>query len=175
MKLRILHIIIVLFIGHICFSQNDNDSIIISTVFNAKHCGYNEICFPNFELLNLSFTEETKNDTLILTFVYSSKDSVKVIKNDVVVAYYSLVKQKNLLQKNKTYSLSFKISDYKKFNFNNLILKVEKEEYFFNRTTSENNKEFKLYKIIKENRECNNCNKEIIKNKKRRNRYYNIL
>lgn len=75
MKLKNLYIILALFIGNCCFCQNNNDSVNIITIWNTKFCTYKEICFPNFELLKLSFTEETKNDTLILNF-YRPRDTI---------------------------------------------------------------------------------------------------
>jgi hypothetical protein len=175
--MKLQYIIFFLFIVNFCFCQNNKDSVNITTVWNAKSCGYKEICFPNFELLKLSFLEEIKKDTLILNFIDRPKDTIKgfhICNTDsFAIAYYLSNKENNLLQKNKTYLYTFTISKYNEICFNILILNIEKKQYFFKQ---ENLYQFRLYKIINEkNIECNNCNKNILKDKKWKEENYNIL
>ena len=170
MKLRFFYIIIALSVVNYCFSQNNNGSVNITTIWNAKSCGYKEICFPNFDTLQLSFIEETSKDTLILNFIDRIKDTV--FGRDGFIIYFS-DKEKNLLQKNKIYLYDFTISNYDKFYFNELILNIENVKYFFKQKELH---KFKLYKITNTmNKNCNNCDIEILKNKQRKNRFYNIL
>ena len=153
MKSLILNIIIIVFIGSNCFCQND----IITTIWNAKSCGYQEICFPNFDTLQLSFVEEVRGDTLILNFIDRPKDTVKGVRDGI--AFYVQSKEINLLQKNKTYLHSFTISHYEDFYFKELILEIEKERYFFKRELQ--TYQFYLYKKTdKNNKENNNCGRK---------------